>query len=81
MQTFSEIISLWASHDELAQDLSKAGVTIKRVLIASWKHRDNIPAGYWPPLVEAATKRGFQDVNYELLANIAHAKRTKDKVA
>jgi len=47
------------------------GVTVEHA--SAFKRRKSIPINYWPALLEAAKKRGLEDVNSELLISI-HAK-------
>ena len=70
METFIAVISCWKDNPELAADI---GVTPS--VVALWKHRDSIPADYWPHMVGAAERRGFSDITYALLARILAAKK------
>ena len=67
MQTVNQIISLWPTAFELAQDLGLKNETHVGVM----KHRGSIPVGYWFRLVMAAKERGL-NLTYEDLAN-AHS--------
>lgn len=72
--TFATIIRLWPSPDALAQELGEHAVTVAAV--KKWASRDSIPAEFWVPLVAAARKRRFKHVTLQVLAELAHSRRT-----
>jgi hypothetical protein len=57
-----EIIELWPSARELASDLGKNYETVRK-----WRFRNNIPADYWMPIIDAGKKRRIR-VTLESLA-------------
>lgn len=70
--TFKSIIGLWPSGEEFAEDVGVRGVTARQ-----WGNRDSIPAKYFPDIVAAAKRRGF-DVSFEQLSRCAMRHRTND---
>lgn len=66
METFADIIGLWASAEEFASDVGVAGGTAR-----AWKARNSIPPEYWIRVVEAAVARGFRLVTLDTLARLA----------
>ena len=80
METFSSIIGLWPSAEQLAADLNITGQN-PGVTVRAWKRRDSIPPEYWNDIVAAAESRGFEGITLELLASIAASNRTKSEAA
>lgn len=64
--TFAEVVSMWPTAVDLAQDLGILEGTAR-----AWRARNAIPPAYWQEIALAAEKRGFTDVTVELLAGIA----------
>jgi len=69
MESFKEVIALWPSRSELAED-SHADLAA----VHKWVERDSIPAEYWW-IVSRAAKRRRLPVTAQKLAYIAHRKR------
>jgi len=65
-----EVIDLWPSLTAFAADVGVAYGTAKAM-----RRRDSIPDYLWVTVVTAASARELTDVNYELLAQLAAAKR------
>ena len=65
--TFAEVIELWPTAVDLANDIGQKEVTVRQ-----WKRR-GIPAEYWTAIVQAAERRNFTQVTYEMLARLAAA--------
>lgn len=66
---FSDIIMKWPSIAAYGEDIGIGGEHAQTM-----KTRDSIPAKYWLITEEAARKRGIEDVNIKLLAQIAAVK-------
>lgn len=66
--TFSTIIARWPTTKAYADEIGVAHVTAR-----SWKRRNSIPAPYWAGTVDAAQKRGYQEVTLRVLAELASA--------
>lgn len=63
----SQIISLWPSVGQFAQDIKQKESTCR-----GWKLRNSIPAKYWQEIVKAASNRGFENiVTFETLVKSA----------
>lgn len=67
MITVTDLLRNWGSDEALARD-----VNMHREAVRAWRLRSRIPAAYWSEIVEAATRRGFNDVTVAALAD-AHA--------
>lgn len=65
MNSHAEILGLWPSLIDVAND-----VGAKVVAVRKWRARNSIPPEYWLPLVEAAQRRGYA-VTLDLLARIS----------
>ncbi len=63
---WSEIIGRWPTAEEFAADVGVKGVTARQ-----WRLRNSVPVAYWPAIIEAADKRGFTDINRDLLFDLA----------
>jgi hypothetical protein len=72
---FRDVIARWPSTRAFARD---AGCT--PTLVRQWRHRDFVPAQYWPRIVEGATRRGITLVDVQLLAELAARRRAPAKV-
>lgn len=68
IQKYADVIDRWESVTQFAGDI---GVGPKHA--HAMRARDSIPPLYWPRVIEAATKRGKDDITYELLAQLASA--------
>lgn len=60
------LIDLWPSIRDFADDIGVSYNTAKHI-----RRRGMIPDGYWEAAIEGANRRGFKEVTYPLLANIA----------
>lgn len=49
------------------------------MLVRQWRHRDFVPAHYWPRIVEGAARRGISLVDVDLLARLAAKRRAPAK--
>jgi hypothetical protein len=65
MKTFTDVINLWPSLGEFAEDIGVNYVTAQVM-----KHRDSINSRHWLNVVKAAEARGFEQVTVELLASL-----------
>lgn len=63
-KTFAEVVELWPTAVELANDLD-----VKEVTVRAWKAR-GIPAEYWKAIESAAMKRGLS-ISVDSLSIIA----------
>lgn len=70
METFAAVIDAWPSPAEFAADV---GVPLNNARV--WKHRDSIPARYWPQVVAGAEARGLVGITLDLLAKLAARER------
>jgi hypothetical protein len=71
MNSFVDLIDRWPSIEQFASD---AGVRYGTAQVM--KFRDSIHPRYWQRIVEGAQRRGFEDVNADVLADLA-AKRAQ----
>jgi hypothetical protein len=67
---FRDVIARWPTTRAFARD---AGCT--PVLVRQWRHRDFVPAQYWPRIVEGAARRGIILIDVKLLAELAARRR------
>lgn len=74
MQSFSDIIGRWPSIRAYADDIGVRYVTAQVM-----KHRDRIASDHWKAVVAAARKRGFKDITYDLLVDIADARKSSGR--
>ncbi|MGE8143078.1 carph-isopro domain-containing protein [Novosphingobium sp. NPDC080210] len=50
------IYAVWNDNAEaMASDIGELGVTVRQ-----WRNRGNIPAKYWPRIIDAAAARGTE---------------------
>ena len=70
MQTFADIISLWPSPRDLADDLANTSV----ITVRSWRRR-GIPADRFPEIVSAARARGYRGVSLARLHEMAQPEK------
>jgi len=68
---FRDVIARWPATRSFARD---AGCS--PTLVRQWRHRDFIPAHYWPRIVEGAKRRGIPLIDANLLAQLAAKRRT-----
>lgn len=66
MKSFADVIDLWDNLSAFAKD---AGVSYGAA--KQWRRRGSIPAERWSLIIEAASRRGFDDVTADALAAIA----------
>lgn len=76
MNTVADVFDLWGSAVQLAADI---GVSDSHA--RAMKRRNSIPPAYWAALVSAAERRGFQDITFELLAELSAKKRAASEEA
>jgi hypothetical protein len=69
--SFRDVIGRWPTTRAFARD---AGCS--PTLVRQWRHRDSVPAQYWPRIVEGAGRRGIASVDLKLLAQLAARRRT-----
>jgi len=68
--SFRDVIGRWPTTRAFARD---AGCS--PTLVRQWRHRDSVPAQYWPQIVEGASRRGIALVDLRLLAQLAAKRR------
>ena len=68
--SFRDVIGRWPTTRAFAQD---AGCS--PTLVRQWRHRNSVPAQYWPQIVEGAARRGIAPVDLWLLAQLAAKRR------
>jgi hypothetical protein len=68
--SFRDLIARWPTTRSFARD---AGCS--PMLVRQWRHRDFVPAHYWPRIVEGAGRRGIGFIDAGLLAQLAAHKR------
>jgi hypothetical protein len=68
--SFRDVIGRWPTTRAFARD---AGCS--PTLVRQWRHRDSVPAQYWPRIVEGASRRGIAPVDLRLLAQLAAKRR------
>jgi hypothetical protein len=71
---FRDVIARWPTTRAFARD---AGCT--PTLVRQWRHRDFVPAHYWPRIVEGAARRGLSAIDARLLAELAANRRAPRK--
>jgi hypothetical protein len=68
--SFRDVIARWPATRSFARD---AGCS--STLVRQWRHRDFVPAHYWPQVVEGAGRRGIAFIDANLLARLAAKRR------
>jgi hypothetical protein len=71
--SFRDVIARWPTTRAFARD---AGCS--PTLVRQWRHRDSVPAQYWPRIVEGAARRGIVLVDLRLLAQLAARRRAPE---
>ena len=71
---FRDLIARWPTTRAFARD---AGCS--PTLVRQWRHRDFVPAQYWPRIVEGAARRGIPLISASLLADLAAKRRAPGK--
>ncbi len=71
---FRDLIARWPTTRAFARD---AGCS--PTLVRQWRHRDFVPAQYWPRIVEGAARRGIPLISASLLADLAANQRAPGK--
>lgn len=71
---FRDVIARWPTTRAFARD---AGCT--PTLVRQWRHRDFVPAQYWPRIVEGAARRGLVAIDAKLFAELAARRRAPNK--
>jgi hypothetical protein len=72
--SFRDVIARWPATRSFARD---AGCS--PTLVRQWRHRDFVPAHYWPRVVEGADRRGIAFIDATLLAQLAAKRRVGAK--
>jgi len=72
--SFRDLIARWPATRSFARD---AGCS--PTLVRQWRHRDFVPAHYWPRILEGAGRRGIALVDANLLAQLAAKRRAAAK--
>jgi hypothetical protein len=67
-KSFSDLINAWGGTH------LQADIGVKAGLPSVWKHRNSVPARYWPRLVTAAEKRGIPGITFDLLESLSDAR-------
>ena len=70
LTAFRDVIARWPTTRAFARD---AGCT--PTLVRQWRHRDFVPAQYWPRIVDGAARRGIALIDAKLLAELAAKRR------
>ena len=78
MRTFADVINLWPSAADLAEDLTILGVPTKKVTARAWR-KNGIPGAYWDHVCKAAKRRGFRGVTRTLLCRLGRAPSNKEQ--
>lgn len=68
--TFSEIIDLWPSLSDFADDIGVTYGASKQM-----RRRNSIAPGYWDLLVKNAARRGIEGVSLDALSSAAAERR------
>lgn len=68
IKTFKEIIEMWPSISELADDMGESYITVNK-----WHVRDNIPVRRWVKLLKSAKNRKIP-ITAELMVKLAAGK-------
>ena len=71
---FRDVIARWPTTRAFARD---AGCT--PTLVRQWRHRNFVPAHYWPRIVDGAARRGIVAIDAKLLAELAAMRRAPSK--
>jgi hypothetical protein len=69
ISNFNEVIGLWGTVTAFSRDTG-----IPENLSKSYKARNSLPAHWWKRVVAAAEARGFVQITFEKLAEIAALK-------
>jgi len=72
---FRDLIARWPTTRAFAKD---AGCS--PTLVRQWRHRDFVPAHYWPRIVAGAARRSIPLISADLLAELAAKRRGPAKV-
>lgn len=76
ISSFRDVIARWPTTRAFARD---AGCS--PTLVRQWRHREFVPAQYWPRIVEGAAKRGIPLIDASLLAELAAKRRAPTKAS
>ena len=68
--SFRDVIARWPGTRAFARDSACTAT-----LVRQWRHRDFVPAHYWPRIVEGARRRGIALIDTDLLAALAVKRR------
>jgi hypothetical protein len=73
LPSFRDVIGRWPTTRAFARD---AGCS--PTLVRQWRHRDSVPAQYWPGIVDGAARRGIALVDLKLLVQLAARRRAPE---
>lgn len=72
--SFREVLRLWPSLRAARQDIGSLAPGGELAQVYSWHARDKIPEPWFDRVLEAAQRRGFDEVTYRLLSDIARGR-------
>jgi hypothetical protein len=72
MKLFEPIIRRWPTVRGFASDVGCSTPSA-----GQWIHNDSIPAAWFAAVVRASTKRGFNEITLDLLADRAEKRRLR----
>jgi len=70
MTTFADVIRMWPTYRDLAEDCGVAYDTV-----ASWHRRSNIPQMWWAAVERSAQSRNIEGISYDTLRSIEEHQR------
>ena len=76
MRTFQEVIEALGGVSGL-----RAALSISYEAARKMRDRDNIPAVYWPRLIDAAARLGLEDITPESLVEIVRRRAEEGEAA
>jgi hypothetical protein len=65
MRSIAEFIEALGGASKVAKERNRPASTV-----ASWKDRNSIPVGEWPPLIDLAQQCGIAGFGYEQLVSL-----------
>lgn len=68
ISSFHDVISLWPAKAAMSEDLGV--IDGKPAHVREWSVRGRIPRKWFDRVIEAATKRGFEGVTYQVLTDL-----------
>lgn len=66
LNEMSDVFGFFATNSEMAKVLEVGPSTVSEM-----KRRRNIPAQYWPPLIDAVRQKGREDLTLERFVQLA----------